>query len=81
MHSLKYTYFLPRCVLQWHRLEWFNQTRVFLTTDTFVPVSLLCPAAACVDGVVLIAFHMAPCKSHEPLLLNPDETSIEYPDN
>ena len=63
--------------MQWHRLEWFNQTRVFLTTDTFVPVSSLCAAAACVDGVVLIAFHMAPCKSHEPLLLNPDEKSVE----
>ena len=53
------------------------QARAFLTTDPFVQASPLCAAAACADGVVMVAFHTAPCESYEPLLLNPDERLIE----
>ena len=53
------------------------QTRAFLTTESFAWASPLCAAAACVDGVVMVAFPTAPCESHEPLLMNPDERSID----
>jgi len=79
MHSLKYTYYrfivLPLCYAVVS--SWMVQARAFLTTDPFVQASPLCAAAACVDGVVMVAFHTAPCESYEPLLLNPDEKSVE----
>ena len=67
--------------MQWHRLGGSNAC--ILVDGIFcLGIATLCGGRLCrrICEVVMADFHTAPCESHEPLLLNPDERSIDQVD-